>query len=163
MNNAMRLVATVIAAMALMLAAAVPANAARLGGPSYSHYYDGVRIGSQSNGIRFDGDNADAKVAAIEVWAGGDVDTLEGGCTSSNHGVTVHVYLLKANGVILWDSGERWLCESNNWDHYLDVDPDIRVNCDAARVQVNWLMHDNFGTDDAGAFSYYANRCVLNA
>jgi hypothetical protein len=159
MNRARRTLAVIIAAMALILAAAVPANAARLGGPSYSHYYDGVRIGSQSNGIDIPNE-FDAKVAAIEVWAGGDVDTLEGGCTSSNHGVTVRVFLLKANGVILYDSGERWLCESNGWDHYLDVNPDIRVNCDAARVQVNWYMHDNFGGDDAGSFSYYANRCT---
>ncbi len=151
-----RAIFAVFAAFTLMLAAAVPANAAMLG-IGYSNWYDGVRIGAQANGQEINGDT-DARVHGIEVWAAGDAATLEGGCTSGNHAVTFRVFIIGTSGNIAYDSGERWLCKSGDYTKYLSVDPAVRVACRAAKVKVNWLMHDNFGADDSGSFSFYANR-----
>ncbi len=146
-----KILLTLLAAFATTIALAVPANAELIGW-GYSNWYDGVRIQNKTLG-EFHPDGERVKINRFYLAAKGDVDTLEGGCTSDNHAANVQTWLERNDGSFIAGGPTRWLCRSEGYDKYQDI-ADVIVNCDNVWVYTKWKMFDNFGADSSGQFRY---------
>lgn len=143
---------TLALAVSGMLALTSNANA-ELVGWGYSNYYDGVRIKNSTIGDYPSGGGDRVKIQRFALIAQGDVDTLEGGCTSGNHAANVQTWVERNDGSFVVGGPTRWLCRSEGYDKIQEVD-DVIVNCDNVWVYTKWKMFDNFGADSEGQFRY---------
>lgn len=118
---------------------------------------DGAYLCAITNVVNVNG----LRVRRLELWVGGNRATLEGGGCGESGPSAVKIdevsILNNAETSYLWGPRSSNLCQSQGYSRTWTMD--IPIKCNGAKVYVNYVLHDNGGTDKRGVLFMDAETC----